>query len=102
MRTSTQDPKRRGQRAQKPQRSYPPLSALLTGIEHQRRAAPTQGKQVLSSGSLFYAEVVRRHVLSGCFSWHVPKSETEGRSRKSKRRRRPLTVIEKKLPCCCA
>jgi hypothetical protein len=63
MRTTTQDLKRRGQRAQEPQRCYPPLSALLTGIEHKRRAAPTQGKQVLSSGSLFYAEVVRRHVL---------------------------------------
>ena len=44
------------------QRRYPPLSALLDGIEHERRAAPTSGSQSLSSGSLFYSQVVRRHV----------------------------------------
>ena len=53
----------RGQRAQEPQKRYPPLSALLSGMEHTRRAAPpTQGRQTLSCGSLFYAEVIRRHV----------------------------------------
>jgi hypothetical protein len=74
VRTSTQDLKRRGQHAQEPQRCYPPLSALLNGIEHKRPAAPTlkkaaptkaapsRGTRVLSSGSLFYADVVRRHV----------------------------------------
>jgi len=51
----------RRQRAEEPQR-YPPLSALLHGIENKRRAAPTQGGRDLSSGSLFYADVVRRHV----------------------------------------
>ena len=53
----------RGQRAQEPQKRYPPLSALLSGMEHTRRAAPpTQGRQTLSCGGLFYAEVIRRHV----------------------------------------
>jgi len=66
VRTSTlshRRPERRGERSQEPQRSYPPLSALLAGIEHQRPAAPTQGRRDLSSGSLFYADVVRRQVL---------------------------------------
>ena len=53
----------RGQRAQEPQKRYPPLSALLSGIQDSRRAAlSTQGRQTLSCGSLFYAEVIRRHV----------------------------------------
>jgi len=52
-----------GRRAQEPQTRYPPLSALLNGMEHKRRAAPTQGRHSLSSGSLFYAEMVRRQVL---------------------------------------
>ena len=65
-------PGARSQRTQERQRRYPPLSALLDGMEHQGRAAPTHGsqrraaltrsRQSLSSGSLFYAEVVRRHV----------------------------------------
>ena len=53
----------RGQCAQEPQKRYPPLSALLSGIQDSRRAAlSTQGRQTLSCGSLFYAEVIRRHV----------------------------------------
>jgi hypothetical protein len=59
-RAREQSAQARGQSA--PQRRYPPLSALLDGIEHERRAAPTQRRHSLSSGSLFYEEVVRRHV----------------------------------------
>ena len=55
-------PRARRQRAQEPQRRHPPLSALLDGIDLRRPATATAGSQHLSSGSRFYAEVVRRHV----------------------------------------
>ena len=85
VRTSTRDLKRQRQRAQEPQgairRSLHCSPTLSTGAQrHRHRAGGT------SAAEAFF---MRTWSVGKCFSWQ-PKSETEGRSSKSRRRRRRI------------